>query len=173
MAEIVRSMLEDRAFVRWSVACLLLVAVSWWIQDQTNFISLSGGWPPLTALQVLSAMVLDTAHIIGGVGVGIWGWVAGATVFRSPSRIMSPREYVRNGLSAFSLIIGFIATLIVLGLMMAVVGSTGPASYVVALLSLEATLFVAMAQWRRWRSRSHWCSCGEGVNKEERKDSQS
>ena len=42
MAEIVKSALADRAFVRWSVACLLLVAVSWWIQDQTNFISLSG-----------------------------------------------------------------------------------------------------------------------------------
>ena len=117
-------------------------------------------------------MVVVVAYILGGVGIGVLSSVVGARLFRSPSRIMSPREYARNGLSAFSFIIGFIATLIVLGLMMAVVGSTGPASYVVALLGLEATLFVAMMQWRRQRSRGHWRSCGECVNKEEGKDSQ-
>ncbi len=166
MAEIVRTALADKAFVRWSVACLLLIALSWWIQDQTKFIPLANGWPPLTALQVLSRIVLDTARILGYLGIGIWSWVAGATVFRSPSRILSPREYVRNGLSTFSFIITFVMTLAVMGLMMAAVGSSGPASYVVALLGLEATLFVAMARWRRWRSRNHWCSCGDSTDDE-------
>ena len=172
MAEIVRSVLADKGFVRWSYACLVLVALSWWIQDQLNFVSLSSGWPPLTALQVLSGMVLYTARILGYVGIGIWGWVAGATVFRSPSRIMSPRAYVRNGLSAFSFIIGFVMTLAVIGLMTAVVGSSGSASYVVVLLGLETTLLVAIAQCRRWRSKGHWCLCGEGAEDEERKGSE-
>ena len=172
MAEIVRSALADKGFVRWSVACLLLIALSWWIQDQTNFIPLAGGWPPLTALQVLSRIVLDTARIMGYLGIGVWSWVAGATVVRSPSRIMSPRAYVRDGLSALSFIIGFIVTFIVLGLMMAVVGGSDPASYVVELLGLDATLFVAMARWRRQRSRGHWRSYGDSVNKGERNDSQ-
>ena len=140
---------------------LLLIVLSWWIQDQTNFISLSGGWPPLTALQVLSGMVLDTARILGYLGIGFWSWVAGATVFRAPSRILSPRAYMRNGLSAFWFIFGFIVTLIVLGLMMAVVGSSGTASYVVAILGLEATLFVVMARWRRWKGRGDWCKYGD------------
>ena len=164
MAEIVRTALADKAFVRWSAACLLLVALSWWIQDQTNFISLAGGWPPLTALQVLSRMVLDTARILGYLGIGFWSWFAGATVFRAPSRILSPRQYVRNGLSAFSFIIGFVVTLTVMGLMTAVVGSSGPASYVVELLGLEATLFVAMARWRRWRSSGDWFSWGDSAD---------
>ena len=172
MAEIVRSALADKGFVRWSVACLLLIALSWWIQDQTSFISLSGGWAPLTALQVLSRIVLDTARILAYLGIGFWSWVAGATAFRSPSRILSPREYVRNGLSTFSFIIAFVVTLAATGLMTAVVGSSGPASYVVALLSLEASLFVAMVRWRRWRGRGGWCSWGEGVNDEERKGSE-
>ncbi len=166
MAEIVRTALADKAFVRWSASCLLLIALSWWMQDQTNFISLAGGWPPLTALQVLSRMVLDTARIMAYLGIGFWSWVAGATVFRSPSRILSPRAYVRNGLSAFPFIIGFVVTLTVMGLMTAVVGSSGPASYVVGLLGLEATLFVVMARWRRWRSRNHWCSCGDSTDDE-------
>ena len=170
MTEIVSSALADKGFVRWSVACLLLIALSWWIQDQLNFISLAGGWPPLTALQVLSAMVLDTAHIIGGVGVGIWGWVAGATVFRSPSRIMSPRAYVRNGLSAFSFIIGLVVILGVMGLLMAAVGSSGPFSYVVVLLGLEATLFAGTTRWRRQRNRANGCSFCDGTHLEERKD---
>lgn len=172
MAEIVRTVLADRGFVRWSVACLLLVALSWWIQDQTNFVSLADGWPPLSALQVLTRMVLDAARILGYLGIGVWSWVAGATVFRSPSRIMSPREYVRNGLSALSFIIGVIVTFIVLGLMMAIVGSSGTASYVVELLGVEVAVFVAMARWRRQRSRGHLRSCGESVNKGERNDSQ-
>lgn len=163
MAEIVRTVLADKGFVRWSVACILLVALSWWLQDQTDFISLSGGWPPLTALQVLTGMVLDTTHILGYVGIGIWSWIAGATVFRTPSRIMSPREYVRNGLSAFSFIFGFIVTLIVLGLMMAIVGGSDPASYVVVFLGLEVVLYFARARWRRRKSRGIWCSCGDGT----------
>ena len=170
MAEIVRSVLADKGFVRWSYACLVLVALSWWIQDQLNFVSLSSGWPPLTALQVLSGMVLYTARILGYVGIGIWGWVAGATVFRSPSRIMSPRAYVRNGLSAFSFIIGFVMTLAVIGLMTAVVGSSGSASYVVVLLGLEATLFAGTTRWRRQRNRANGCSFCDGTHLEERKD---
>ena len=161
MAEIVRSVLADKGFVRWSVVCLLLVVMSLWIQDQTNFISLAGGWPPLIALRDLSGMVVVVAYILGGVGIGVLSSVVGARLFRSPSRIMSPREYVRNGLCVFSFIIGFVVILGVMGLLMAVVGSSGPASYVVVLLGLETTLFVAMARWRSWRGRGDWRKYGD------------
>lgn len=85
MAEIVRSVLADKGFVRWSVVCLLLVVMSLWIQDQTNFISLADGWPPLIALEVLSGLVVDAAHILGGVGIGVFSSVTGARFFRAPS----------------------------------------------------------------------------------------
>ena len=160
MGEIIREALADRGFVRLSVTCLMVFAVSTWVQDQSHFVGLGSDWPPLTVLRDLTGIVVLVVYVLGGLGLGMISAVVGAWFFRAPSQIMSPREYVRRGLSVFTFILGFVIIFSVLGLMMDIVDSSGLASNVTILTGLETLSYVG---WSRWVAGPRHCQCGDQV----------
>ena len=143
-------------FRRQATMIAFVYVTSLWLRSDLRGLG-PGTWPPLILAREMANATIEFSYLLAGLALGMVCSVLGARCFLPPSRIRSPRQYVRNGLSTFSAVMGILVTLGAASALSSVFNLSGAWLALVTLTGTEMTSFVA---WRRWRTRTPRCSCG-------------
>ena len=136
------------SFIRFSLAIALVLAICLWVQyELLPLMPNPNTFFPLLLVSTAARLVLVLAVCAAGAGVGMGCVSISAKCFRNPSRIRSPRPWVRYSMSFLSALAVLVALLATYWFAFTCIDTTGAPSVLALFSGLE---FCEYLLWRQY-----------------------